>query len=186
MNPYGNGELVTLISGGNVKIDNLINEKGAYTFNTITSGTITQSYDLSSINSKDNATYGFNYSSNVLTPSNKSVDNSFAYAKLTFNMPVDGGTVEMNVTQNSEANYDYGLVSNIDTALVKSYSDITTNVKYSAKGLSGSATITFENVSKGKHFITVKYRKDSSQSTGDDAFNIVSLTGTCNVLTNNN
>ncbi|MBR6515933.1 MAG: hypothetical protein IKT40_03665 [Bacilli bacterium] len=134
-------------------------------------------YDLSAINSKEGATYGFSLSSNVLTPGNKGVHNSFAYAKLTFNMP-EKGTLELVVSQSSEKNFDFGLISNLDTELVKDYNDLTTNVLYSAKGLDGSHTITFEDVPKGEHFITIKYRKDTSQNTGSDTFNIVSLTAT--------
>lgn len=134
-------------------------------------------YDLSAINSKEGATYGFSLSSNVLTPGNKGVHNSFAYAKLTFNMP-EKGTLELVVFQSSEKDFDFGLVSNLDKELVKDYNDLTTNVLYSAKGLYGNHTITFEDVPKGEHFITIKYRKDTSQNTGSDTFNIVSLTAT--------
>lgn len=139
--------------------------------------TETKTFDLSTIsNAKGSATYGFTYSGGVLTPANKGVNTSYAYAKLTFDMPADG-TLKLGVTQSSEKNFDFGLVSNLDSSL--SYgTSVDSSAKYNAKGLDGSTTITYDNVTKGSHFITVKYKKDGSQSTGSDAFNITSLVAT--------
>lgn len=139
--------------------------------------TETKTFNLSTIsNEKGTATYGFTYSGGVLTPTNKGNNNTYAYAKLTFDMPADG-TLTLKVTQSSEKNYDFGLVSNLDSSLSYSTS-VDSSVKYNAKGLDGSATITYDNVTKGSHFITIKYKKDVSQSSGSDAFNITSLVAT--------
>lgn len=139
--------------------------------------TETKTFDLSTIsNEKGTATYGFTRSGGVLTPANKGVHDSYAYAKLTFDMPADG-TLTLGVTQSSEKNYDFGLVSNLDSSLAQSAS-VDSSVKYNAKGLDGSTTITYTNVTKGSHFITIKYKKDGSSSSGSDAFNITSLVAT--------
>jgi hypothetical protein len=45
--------------------------------------------------------------------------------------------------------------------------------------LSGTKSIVFNNVSAGDHFVTAKYRKDGSVSTGSDEFRIVSLVSKC-------
>lgn len=139
--------------------------------------TETKTFDLSTIsNAKGSATYGFTYSGGVLTPANKGKDSTYAYAKLTFEMPANG-TLTLGVTQSSEKNFDFGLVSNLDSSL--SYdTSVDSSVKYNAKGLDGSTTITYDNVTKGSHFITVKYKKDGSANNGSDAFNITSLVAT--------
>ena len=141
----------------------------------------TKTYDLSSTaditNSKESQTYGFSYSSSYggLYPGNRGVKNSFAYAKITFTMPADG-TLTMTVYQSSEKNYDYGWVSYLDMNLPKSTTTtVDSTVKYNAKGLDGTATVTYTGVTKGQHYITVRYRKDSSSDSGSDTFTIKSL-----------
>lgn len=46
----------------------------------------------------------------------------------------------------------------------------TTNVWKNLKGTSGSGTLSGGQVSKGEHFICIKYIKDSSGSSGTDSF----------------
>lgn len=138
---------------------------------------IVQSSNIS--NTNEDCTYGFIYDSTLdgLTPNNKGVNKSFAYAKLSFTMP-EYGSLTLSVNQSSEKNYDYGWVSKLDMDLPKDYETTTedSSVKYNAKGLDGAATITFDHVSKGTHYITIRYRKDSSSASGDDTFTITSLT----------
>ena len=58
----------------------------------------------------------------------------------------------------------------IDKELNTGYSDTSTNVQKSFKGSSKSSvqTYAYTNVAAGDHFIDVKYRKDSSQSSNND------------------
>ena len=144
-----------------------------------------KTYNLNStdiINSAESCTYGFNYSSSYpgLVSTNKS-DKTFSYAKLTFTMPGDG-SLKITFYQSSEKNYDYGWISNIDMDLPKNYDTTTedTTVAYNAKGLDGSSSYTFSNVTKGQHYITIRYRKDSSTSTASDEFVITSLVANYN------
>lgn len=100
---------------------------------------------------------------------NKGVHNSFAYAKVSFTLSAQQD-VTIDVINYAEGGFDYGLFSNIDTELVKSYSDVTTNVFKSYKDLSqsGVQTLTYSSVSAGSHYITIKYKKDSSQNSNND------------------
>ena len=76
----------------------------------------------------------------------------------------------------AESNYDYVMVSQLDTTITNSssYSD-TSLVKAHTRGKSSSTTsisgytlVEFTEIPEGKHRITVLYRKDSSSHSGDD------------------
>ena len=72
-----------------------------------------------------------------------------------------------------ESNFDYGIVSNLDSQLSINNSADSTNVLKSYKGLSSASadTITL-TVPSGSHFITFKYIKDTSTSSNGDYFKI--------------
>ena len=71
-----------------------------------------------------------------------------------------------------EARYDYGILSNLDTALVHSNAADTANVKQSFQNLSTYTvhTVDYGIPTAGSHTITVKYIKDHSQDDPEDTF----------------
>lgn len=116
------------------------------------------------------ASYGFALNSNGYYESNnKGVDNSAAVCRVNIHA-AKACTVTFKCINYAESNYDYGLLGVIDKELNTGYSDTSTNVQKSFKGSSKSSvqTYAYTNVAAGDHFIDVKYRKDSSQSSNND------------------
>jgi hypothetical protein len=75
-------------------------------------------------------------------------------------------TFTIYVRSNGENNYDYITVYDLDS---------TSSVKMTTKGMSNSYTsissysaVTFSNIDRGSHRITIKYSKDSSVNSGAD------------------
>lgn len=117
------------------------------------------------------ASYGFTLNSNGYYESNnKGVDNSAAVCRVNIHA-AKACTVTFKCINYAESNYDFGLLGVIDKELNTGYSDTSTNVQKSFKGSSKSSvqTYAYTNVAKGDHFIDVKYRKDSSQSSNNDS-----------------
>ena len=146
-------------------------------------GTTTTRYISAERSNPSSSSYTFDYENKYgttwyLTPGNKGVANSYAYTKLKFYVPFTCD-VAIDCYQSSEVNYDYGIVSNIDQSLVYSTTadTSTTLVKKNFKGVTSgtTTTLTYENVSRGWHFITIKYRKDGTQNTGEDVFKFRNL-----------
>ena len=116
------------------------------------------------------ASYGFALNSNGYYESNnKGVDNSAAVCRVNIHA-AKACTVTFKCINYAESNYDFGLLGVIDKDLNIGYSDTSTNVQKSFKGSSKSSvqTYAYTNVAAGDHFIDVKYRKDSSQSSNND------------------
>lgn len=69
-----------------------------------------------------------------------------------------------------EANYDFGILSKLDTELSNNYNVDSENVvQKSFKGnASYNETVTYEVPDAGQHYIYIKYRKDSSNNVGKD------------------
>ena len=114
--------------------------------------------------------YGFALNSNGYYESNnKGVDNSAAVCRVNIHA-AKACTVTFKCINYAESNYDFGLLGVIDKELNTGYSDTSTNVQKSFKGSSKSSvqTYAYTNVAAGDHFIDVKYRKDSSQSSNND------------------
>lgn len=101
---------------------------------------------------------------------NKGVNSSAAVCRVNIHAEKNC-TVTFKCINYAESNYDYGLLGVIDKELNTGYSDTSTNVQKSFKGSStGSVqTYAYTNVAAGDHFIDVKYRKDSSQSSNNDS-----------------
>lgn len=117
------------------------------------------------------ATYKFALNSNGYYESNnKGVDNSAAVCRVNIHA-AKACTVTFKCINYAESNYDFGLLGVIDKELNTGYSDTSTNVQKSFKGSSKSSvqTYAYTNVAAGDHFIDVKYRKDSSQSSNNDS-----------------
>ena len=116
------------------------------------------------------ASYGFALNSNGYYESNnKGVDNSAAVCRVNIHA-AKACTVTFKCINYAESDYDYGLLGVIDKEQNTGYSDTSTNVQKSFKGSSKSSvqTYAYTNVAAGDHFIDVKYRKDSSQSSNND------------------
>lgn len=116
------------------------------------------------------ASYGFALNSNGYYESNnKGVNNSAAVCRVNIHA-AKACTVTFKCINYAESNYDFGLLGVIDKEQNTGYSDTSTNVQKSFKGSSKSSvqTYAYTNVAAGDHFIDVKYRKDSSQSSNND------------------
>lgn len=143
-----------------------------------TNGGGTQSIDLSTLYiDSQGATYGFSYDSmsDTIKNNNVQVDESFAYGYIELNLENDGD-VTISFSQNSEQNYDFGEISELDQYLNQdNYAD-TDYVAWSGQEYgSVSDSITFSNVTAGYHFFTIKYIKDSSTESGSDTFEITGI-----------
>lgn len=133
--------------------------------------------------------YGFELNENGYYESNnKGKDNTYCLCKLSFNMWVDGD-LTFEVINSGESNYDFGIFSNLDQTLSSSYNEdtSTTLVYKSYKGLSSTipVTLTYTAVPAGEHFITIKFKKDSSSSQGNDSlqFKVLSPIGEVTIIT---
>ena len=109
-------------------------------------------------------------SNNYYESNNKGEDDSFAVCKVNIDTFIDC-TMHLDCINYAENNWDYGLLSNLDSTLALSSDADAHNVYKSFKGLSGAdiQTISYE-VPKGQHYIYVKYIKDSSGANGNDSF----------------
>jgi hypothetical protein len=119
----------------------------------------------------EGADHGFLLNDNGYYESqNAGVKNSYSICKVSF--CTDGThNIYLDCINYAESNYDYGILSNVDTTLQLSYSADTTNVFKSFKGLSSSKvqTVDYGCPIAGDHFIYVKYRKDSSGNSNNDS-----------------
>lgn len=117
------------------------------------------------------AAYGFELNANGYYESNnKGVHNSAAVCRVQIHA-AKKCTVTFKCINYAEENYDFGLLGTLDEEQNTGYSDTSTNVAKSFKGssMSSEQTYSYTNVAAGDHFIDVKYRKDSSQSSNNDS-----------------
>lgn len=120
----------------------------------------------------DGAAYGFEKQADEYWQStNKGVSNSCSVCKVVFNMNTDG-TAVFDCINHAEANYDYGVIGNVDTELsITGIDDTSYNIAKSFKDSNSSSVQTYRMViSSGEHFVYVKYRKDNSKDENDDIF----------------
>lgn len=124
-----------------------------------------------SVESIDGATYGFTLNSDEYYESqNKGIHSSYAICKL--NITSDGiHNLYLDCINSGENNYDFGILSNVDTTLTLDYSVDSTNVFKSFKGLSSTSvqTVDYGILTEGEHYIYIKFRKDGSASSGNDS-----------------
>ena len=128
----------------------------------------TSSWSVSDISG---ATYKFALNSNGYYESNnKGVNNSAAVCRVNIHA-AKACTMTFKCINYAESSYDYGLLGVIDKAQNTGYSDTGTNVQKIFRGSSTASvqTYAYTNVAAGDHFIDVKYRKDSSQSSNNDS-----------------
>ena len=117
------------------------------------------------------ATYGFALNDDGYYESgNAGVYNSYALCKVTFNTQ-GWATLYLDCINSGEANYDFGILSNVDTMLALSANIDTTNVFKSFKGASSTdvQTVEYGAIEAGEHYIYVKFRKDGSGNSGNDS-----------------
>lgn len=116
-------------------------------------------------------TYGFTeiedgyYESN-----NKGQNSSYAIGKFTFTA-YETTDVVFEVINYAETTYDFAIFSTLDKTLTSSTTVDTTNVQYNFSGKQSASiqTVTYSSVPAGSHFITVKFKKDSSQHKNNDS-----------------
>lgn len=115
------------------------------------------------------ASYGFELNSNNYYESkNKGVNNSYAICRVKLNLSTKA-KVTFNCINYAEANYDYGLLGNVDTALTLSVSADSGKVAKNFQNSSQSGVQTFiYTIEEGEHFIDVKFIKDRSDSNNND------------------
>ena len=126
-----------------------------------------------SVESVKGATHGFTLklnSNEYYESSNAGINNSYSICKL--NITSNGiHSLYLDCINSGESNYDFGILSNVDTTLTLSNAVDSSNVFKSFKGLSSTSvqTVNYGVLSAGKHYIYIKYRKDSSTHSGNDS-----------------
>ena len=117
-------------------------------------------------------TYPFELNTNGYYEStNKGHDSSYSYATLNY----EGfDELILECINSGESNYDYGIISQPDVQLSESYEDDgatgSANVFHNFKGESSTNPVQLTIPSdEGSHFITIKFRKDSSSAEGNDS-----------------
>ena len=118
------------------------------------------------------ATHGFTLNSNEYYEStNKGIAGSYSLCKLVFNATETKNILKLECINSGESNYDFGILSNIDTTLSLSSNEDSTNVYKSFKGQSSTkpVVITYPEATVGEHFIYIKYIKDGGGDSGNDS-----------------
>lgn len=112
------------------------------------------------------------------TSQNAGVANSYAYGgfKFTFTKPTQ---VKFRCISYGESNYDYGIMSNLDTSLSQDSTADSTGVYHSFKGESSATPQTFSmTIPAGNHYVSFKYIKDGSNDKNGDYFKVKCFTTT--------
>lgn len=112
------------------------------------------------------------------TSQNAGVANSYAYGgfKFTFTKPTQ---VKFRCISYGEIDYDYGIMSNLDTNLSEDNTADSTGVYHSFKGESSATPQTFSmTIPAGNHYVSFKYIKDGSNDNNGDYFKVKCFTTT--------
>ena len=123
-------------------------------------------------NVESTGTYPFQLNTNGYYEStNKGHDSSYSYATLNYS---GFDELVLECINSGESKYDYGIISQPDVQLSESIEDDgatgSTKVFKSFKGESSTNPVQLTIPSDGEtHFITIKFRKDSSTSEGNDS-----------------
>ena len=121
------------------------------------------------VESVEDSVYGFEMNNNGYYESkNKGVKSSYAICKLLL-YTEGGNNIYLDCINSGESNYDYGIISNINTTLTLS-SDADSNVLKSFKGFSSLniQTVDLGVLPQGEYFVYIKYIKDGSSDSGND------------------
>lgn len=123
--------------------------------------------------------YDFSLTSDgYYTSQNAGVANSYAYGgfKFTFTKPTQ---VKFRCISYGESDYDYGIMSNLDTSLSSDNTADSTGVYHSFKGESSATPQTFSmTIPAGNHYVSFKYIKDGSNDKNGDYFKVKCFTTT--------
>ena len=123
--------------------------------------------------------YDFSLTSDgYYTSQNAGVANSYAYGgfKFTFTKPTQ---VKFRCISYGEIDYDYGIMSNLDTSLSSDNTADSTGVYHSFKGESSATPQTFSmTIPAGNHYVSFKYIKDRSKDQNGDYFKVKCFTTT--------
>ena len=123
-------------------------------------------------NVESTGTYPFQLNTNDYYEStNKGQDDSYSYATLNYS---GYENLVLECINFAESDFDYGIISQPDVQLSESIEDDgetgSTNVFHNFKGQSSENPFQLTIPSDGEtHFITIKFRKDSSTAEGDDS-----------------
>lgn len=171
---YVNGLLkinIQTVEEGNDQITVTVSDLNGNTVQVILNITITPYvpffYEVSPV---DGSTYTFELNANDYYESNnKGIDSSYALCKVTFQTST--GQLILDCINYAESNYDFGILSNLDTSLSLSWGTDSENTYYSFKGKSQSTvqTVSYTGIDDEEHFIYIKYRKDSSYANNNDS-----------------
>lgn len=138
-------------------------------------GTYAQHPNVDGIPATPDNEYDFTKTSDgYYTSQNAGVHNSYSYGGFKFNF-TQSTTITIRCISYGEAKYDYGIVSNLDTALEWSNTADTTGVKKAFSGESESSSSYVDltmTIPSGSHYITFKYIKDSNTNRNGDYFKI--------------
>lgn len=138
-------------------------------------GTYAQHPNVDGIPATPDNEYDFTKTSDgYYTSQNAGVHNSYSYGGFKFNF-TQSTTITIRCISYGEAKHDYGIVSNLDTALEWSNTADTTGVKKAFSGESESSSSYVDltmTIPSGNHYITFKYIKDSSVHKNGDYFKI--------------
>lgn len=115
--------------------------------------------------------YGFDLGDDGYYVNNNSmIDQSYAMCKIVINNSSDTDQMlNLKVNQQSEKVYDFGMFSLLNTDLVANVEEINTNVAISFQHQTGDIDYNV-SVPAGESYITVKYKKDGSESQQTDTF----------------
>ncbi len=117
------------------------------------------------------ASYGFTLTSDgYYTSNNAGVNSSAAVCRVNFTNNTGAAyTVTFNCINYAEANFDYGIIGKINTALsTDSSADSTYTKSFNGSSSSGIQTVTL-SVPTGTSYVDIKYLKDSSQHSNNDS-----------------
>ena len=180
VSPGGSSILMADSISGITITDNGNNITSSFTQQTVT----TADYSIATQGS-----YGFALNANDYYESqNKGVNKSAAVCRVSFNL-LAAATVTITYINYAEAQYDFGVFGNVDTALSTDYyaagsgGATITDSSYkkacntSSDSTSTVKTLTYSNVSAGDHYIDVKFSKDDSSASNNDTLQFkVSIT----------
>lgn len=124
-----------------------------------------------SVEGVSGAPYGFELNSNGYYEStNFGVDSSYSLCKV--NIVADGvSNVYVDCINYAETYCDYGILSNVDTALEFSNTADSSNVfkSFASSSSADVQTVDYGVLTAGEHYIYIKYRKDGSVNSNNDS-----------------
>lgn len=117
-----------------------------------------------------NAAYGFAINtSGYYASQNTGANNSYAICRVNINV-TKTTNIEFIVINYAEANYDFGIFSNLNSALTLSYIADTSYYKsFKNLNMTTEQSVVYNNVAPGTYFIDIKFIKDQSQNKNNDA-----------------